>query len=242
MAAMALSACVRLDEMTSAEFARAIGPEAVVILPVGSLEAHGPHLPLGADLIQPMHVLEEVARRTGAYLAPPIPYGVLTSARPFPGSVGVTFDALRSFVRDVLRDLVRNGVRRVLILSGHAAADHMAALRVAAQEVVDQGALKATVLSDYDLIYGWEDVPPGEGHAGSVETSRILAERPDLVKGTAPPGKNAIPPYAIVADARPFWPGVTGDPAQATRERGQALDRRVIEALMGLVEELKGRT
>ncbi len=232
---------VRLDELTSAEFAKTIGPDDVVILPVGALEEHGPHLPLGADMIQPLAVIEEVARRTGAYVAPSIPYGVVPTTRPYPGTVGVGFDALRAYVRDVLTDLERNGVRRVMIVSGHAALDHMAALRVAAQDVVDRGRLKATVLSDYDIIYAWKDLPPGEGHAGMLETSRILAQRPDLVKGSSPPGQNRIPPHAVLPDARPFWPGVTGDPSKATRELGARLDAMVVEELVTLVEELRRR-
>jgi len=232
---------VRLDELTSAEFAKRIGPETVVLLPIGAMEEHGPHLPLAADLIQPMHVLAEVARRTGAYLAPPIPYGVVPTTRPYPGTVGVGFDALRAFVRDVLLDLERNGVRRVMVVSGHAAGDHMAALRVAAQDVVDRGTLKVTVLSDYDIIYDWKDLPPGEGHAGMLETSRILAQRPELVKGSSPPGTNAIPPHAVLADARPYWPGVTGDPSKASKELGAKLDAMVVEELVKLVDELKGR-
>ena len=238
---MPLPLAVRLDELTSEEFAARIGPDSVVILPIGSLERHGRHLPLASDLIQPLHVLEEVCRRTGAWLAPPIPYGVITTTRHYPGGLGVSREALRAFVRDVLRDLVRNGAGRVLILSGHASKDHMDALRAAAQEVVDEGALKATVLSDYDLIYARSDLPPGEGHAGMIETSRILAARPDLVKGTSPAGRNRMPPYAVLADPRPYWDGVTGDPAKATRAYGEELDRQVVEELVALVEELRRR-
>lgn len=228
--------------MTSEEFA-AILKDPVVLLPVGALEEHGRHLPLGADLIQPLHALDEVARRTGAYIAPPIPYGVCTTSRPYPGTVSVSVDSLKAFVRDVLSDLVRNGVRRVMIVSGHAGREHMMALRAAAQEVVDLGVgLKATVLSDYDIIYATEGVlPEGDGHAGAGETSRILTARPDLVKGRSPAGKNTIPPYAVIDDPRKYWSGVTGDPSKATKALGDTLDRLVIDELVKLVEELRRR-
>src|SRR5438034_986194 len=151
----------------------------VVIVPVGALEEHGRHLPLGADMIQPLHVLGEVARRTGAHLAPAIPYGVCTTSRPYPGTVSVSVDALKAFVGDVLADFTRNGVRRIMIVSGHAGREHMMALRAAAQEVVDRGSgLRATVLSDYDIIYASKGLlPEGDGHAGAGETSRILTAR-----------------------------------------------------------------
>src|SRR5207247_2655307 len=66
---------VRLSDITSEEFASISREDPVVILPIGALEEHGRHLPLGADMIQPLHVLDEVARRSGAFVAPPIPYG-----------------------------------------------------------------------------------------------------------------------------------------------------------------------
>ena len=234
---------MRLEELTSEEFAAIVREDPVVILPVGALEEHGRHLPLGADMMQPLHVLEELARRTGAYVAPPIPYGVCTTTRPFPGTVRVSVEALKAFVRDVLADLVRNGVRRVMIVSGHAGREHMMALRAAAQEVIDRGTgLKATVLSDYDIIYATQGVlPEGDGHAGAGETSRILTARPELVKGRSPAGRNEIPPYAVVDDPRKYWPGVTGDPAKASKALGETLDRLVIEELGKLVDELRRR-
>ncbi len=229
--------------MTSEEFESIARKDPVVLLPVGALEEHGRHLPLGADMIQPVHVLEEVAKQTGAYVAPSIPYGVCTTTRPYPGTVSVSVDALKAFVRDILADLVRNGVRRVMIVSGHAGREHMMALRAAAQEIVDQGTgLKATVLSDYDIIYASEGIlPEGDGHAGAGETSRILSARPDLVKGTSPPGKNEIPAYAVVADPRKYWPGVTGDPSKASKALGETLDDLVVRELGKLVEELRLR-
>jgi creatinine amidohydrolase len=232
---------VRLDEWTSEEFAKRVKPDTVVILPVGSVEKHGRHLPLGSDMIQPLHVLEEVCQKTGAVLAPSIPYGVITTTRHYPGGIGVSFDSLRAFTRDVLRDLVRSGVHRVMIVSGHAAHDHMAALRAAAQDVVDESTLHATVLSDYDIIYAQKDLPPKEGHAGMIETSRLLVHRPDLVTGRSPAGANRLPPYAVVRDAKPYWDGATGDSSKATKEYGEQLDRVVVDELVKLVEELRGR-
>src|SRR5438128_3722232 len=209
--------------MTSEEFAAIAKKDPAVLVPVGALEEHGRHLPLGADLIQPLHVVGEVATRTGAYVALPLPYGVCTTTRPYQGTVSVAVDALKAFVRDVLAYLVRNGVRRVMIVSGHSGREHMMALRAAAKEVVDEGTgLKATVLSDYDIIYASHGIlPEGDGHAGAGETSRILTARPELVKGKSPAGKNEIPPYAVVDDPRKYWSGDTGDPSTASKALGQ---------------------
>ena len=225
---------MRLDELTSADVAR-MKRKPVVLLPVGAIEQHGPHLPLGADIVQPLHVLERVAAKTGAVLAPVIPYGLVQTSRPFPGSVSVSFDGLRGYVRDVLADLVRNGFRRVVLVSGHAEGVHMAALRTAAKEVVDAGGADITVLSDYDIIYASEFAEAGEGHAGKIETSRILAQRPALVKGRGRRGVNRIPRHAVVRDARRYWPGVTGDPSKASRGLGERIDRLVERELTAIV-------
>jgi creatinine amidohydrolase len=225
---------VRLDELTSADVAR-LRRKPVVLLPVGAVEQHGPHLPLGADILQPMHVLERVAAKTGALLSPPIPYGLVVTGRPFPGSVSVSFDSLRSYVRDVLADLVRNGFRRIVVVSGHAEGVHMAALRTAAKEVVDAGGADVTVLSDYDLVYASEFAEPGEGHAGKIETSRVMSARPDLVRGRGPRGANRIPRHAVVRDARRYWRGVTGDPRKASRALGERIDRLVERELVAIV-------
>src|SRR5437870_11649082 len=140
--------------MTSEEFAAVAKKDPVVIVPVGALEEHGRHLPLGADVIQPLHVVDEVARRAQAYVAPPIPYGVCTTSRPYPGTVSVSVDALKAFVGDVLADFTRNGVRRIMIVSGHAGREHMMALRAAAQKDVDRGSgRRARVLADYDILH-----------------------------------------------------------------------------------------
>jgi len=224
---------MRFEELTSADVAR-MRKKPIVILPVGAVEQHGPHLPLGSDLVQPLHVLERVAKRTGALLAPPIPYGLVQTSRPFPGSLSVSFDALHGYVRDVLSEFVRNGFRRIVVVSGHAEGTHMAALRTAAKEVVDRERADITVLSDYDFVYD-AFREEGEGHAGKIETSRLLAQRPDLVKGRARKGVNRIPKHAVVRDARRHWSGVTGDPGKASAELGQRVDRIVEEMLVIVV-------
>src|SRR5207302_9470637 len=106
---------VRVADMTSEEFATVARTDPIVIVPVGALEDHGPHLPLGTDMIQPLHVLDEAARRTGAFVAPPIPYGVCTTTRPYPGTVSVSVDSLKAFVHDVHDALVRHGDHRVMV-------------------------------------------------------------------------------------------------------------------------------
>jgi creatinine amidohydrolase len=229
---------MHLADLTSADFATAVNPNTVVILPVGAVEAHGPHLPLAADILQPMAVAEEVSAKTGALIAPPIHYGLCGSTRLYPGSITTGFDSLRAYVRDILADLHRNGVRLVVVLSGHAGREHMAALRLAAQEVVAATGLDVAVLSDYDIVYGSTLVPRGDGHAGTVETSRVMRLRPDLVKALPKRSVNRTPKYAIVADPRKHWPGVTGNPRRADVRLAKRLDALIVREIVKLVQAM----
>jgi creatinine amidohydrolase len=220
----------------------------VVIFPVGSVEEHGAHLPLCTDSVQPEYVALEVAKRTGCLVAPPLRYGVCDSTRGFPGTISVGFESLHRVVRDVLEEFVRNGFRRILVLSGHAGQTHMAALRLAAQEVVwchqDESAeerCRIMVCSDYDFAYELrgEYFSEKDGHAGAIETSRVMAIRPDLVKMRGRKSFPELPRFEVVAEAQRYFPsGVIGDPTVASKRKGQMINSYVIENVAKLVQEL----
>ena len=229
---------MKLEEMTSAEFAAKVNKDSVVILPIGSIEEHGPHLPLATDCYQPMRIAEMVSKKTGAFVAPFLYYGNCNTTRAFPGTLSISFKALKHFVRDVLSELVRNGFRNIIVLTGHAGQDHMAALRVAAREVVRESKVKILVFSDYDIIYSKSMLPPEDGHAGMGETSRIMAEKPKLIRKRPPAAENRMPEYAILDDVRPFWPGWTGDPTKATAALGRKLDVAVAGEIVKLIHDM----
>lgn len=238
---------VWLDELSMEEAAAATKAGLVVIFPVGSVEEHGIHLPLCTDSIQPEYVAVEVAKKTGCLVAPPFRYGVCNAGRNFPGTLSITFDTLRMVARDVLTELVRQGFNRIIILSGHAGSSHMVALRLAAQEVVNHKSTASNrrtrimVLSDFDFAFEVKNLgfPESDGHAGAVETSRVMAIRPDLVKGKGEAGALTAPRFEIVPDPeRYFERGVNGDPTLASIDKGKIINAYVIEQVAKLVEEL----
>jgi creatinine amidohydrolase len=236
------------DELSMREVEKSVGKCRVVILPVGSVEEHGVHLPLCTDSVQPEFVGLEVAKRTGCLVSPPLRYGVCDSTRSFPGTISIRFESLHMVVRDVLEEFVRNGFRRLLVLSGHASQAHMAALRLAAQEVVwcHQGEVpekrcRVMVCSDYDFAYELRGKYFNEkdGHAGAIETSRVMDIRPDLVKMRGKKSFPKLPRFEVVADAQRFFPsGVMGDPTAASQRKGRMINRYVIDNVTRLVEEL----
>jgi creatinine amidohydrolase len=238
-----------LDELSTKEAAVAAKEGKVVIFPVGSVEEHGEHLPLCTDSVQPEYVALEVAKQTGCLVAPPFRYGILNAGRNFSGSLTVQFNTLLSVAKDILSELSRNGFNRVIVLSGHAGSSHMVALRLAAQEVVRQNGeengrqrTRIMVLSDYDFAeeLASELAPPNDGHAGAIETSRVMAIRPDLIKAKGVPSKYDMPRFEVVLHPEQYFPsGVHGDPTAASVEKGQKINQHVVEQVVKLVKELQ---
>jgi len=239
---------VWLDELTMPEAEEAAERGKIVILPVGSVEEHGRHLPLCTDSLQPENIAVEVARKTGCLVAPSIRYGVCNETRNFPGTISVSFDSLYGMVFDVLDELVRQGFRRLIVLSGHAGYLHMGALRLAARAVLDKYAessqchdLRIVVLCDYEFAYELrgKQFDARDGHGGEIETSRILAIRPDLVKGRTEKNFSEMPQFEIVMNPRDFWPnGIQGDPSKASVEKGRVVNEYILGKILALVKEL----
>ncbi len=238
-----------LDELNTCEAKKAADIGTVVIFPVGSVEEHGKHLPLCTDSLQAEYIAVEVAKKTGCLVAPPFRQGICSAGQNFPGTISIGFDTLFAVARDMLSELTRNGFRRIIVLTGHAGSSHLTAIRLAAQEVVkrkpDAGKKKTRimVLSDYDFaleMKGKLGFDNNDGHAGAIETSRVMAIRPDLLKAEGEASSPNMPRFEIVADPERYFPsGVVGDPTQATQAKGQKINKYVIEQLIKLVDDLR---
>jgi creatinine amidohydrolase len=235
------------DELNMKEAEKAAKDGKVVIIPCGSIEEHGSHLPLCTDSLQAEHVSLEVARKAGCLVAPPLRYGVCNSTRNFPGTITISFDSLRSIMTDILEDFIRNGFKRLLIITGHAGGSHMTALKLAAKTVVtnhknEDNRPRIMVCSDYDFAYDLrgKDFDDRDSHAGTIETSRVMAIRSDLIKGKGTRNYPNLPRFEIVPDPERYFPsGVMGDPTIASAEKGQQINEYVIEQIVKLVKELE---
>lgn len=237
------------QDLTMPDFEAARELSRTVLLPVGSLEEHGPHLPLGTDLFHALELARRVAPATGALVAPPLFYGVCRSTREHPGTVSLSGDTLRTLVKDLGREFFRQGFANLVILSGHAGGTHMAALLEAGETLLEElPRARVAVVNVLDLLREVLGENPhlvrtkGDAHAGEVETALMLAAHPRLVKGTAPAEWPAFPKYILVRDKRRYWPGgVWGDPAPATAAQGeeilQAEARRLARVIAALERE-----
>jgi creatinine amidohydrolase len=241
--------CLWLDELSTKEAEKAAKDDAVVIFPIGSVEEHGDHLPLCTDSVQPEYVALEVARKTGCFVAPSLRYGICNATRNFAGTITIGFDTFYKIVNEILSELVRNGFNRIIVLSGHAGNSHMVALRMAAQDIVikkdSSGAEKKTrimVLSDYDFA---KELTPKfaskkDGHAGTLETSRMMAIKPNLIKTKGSASFTEMPRFEVVAHPEFYFPsGVNGDPTIASAEKGQKINNYLIDQVAKLVKTIK---
>ena len=232
-----------MEEMTSPEFAAGLQKTRTAILPLGSLEEHGRHLPLMTDTLHMTALARAAAREVDVFVAPAIPYGLCRSTARHPGTVSIGFDTVRVLVRDVGRSLYEQGIRRLIIASGHAGGGHLAAMLEAGDDLMkDCPDLVVAVLTVVDLLKDQvADLlkTPGDNHAGELETAVVMHLAPHLVKGTSPKEFPGFPAPIMVRDKTAFWPGgVWGDPGAADEAEGRELVARGTRALVELVKKV----
>lgn len=233
-----------IEEMTMSEFEAGLSRSRTVLIPFGSVEEHGPHLPLSTDTIEAYAVCKKAALQVPLFVAPPVHYGNCRSTACHPGTVSIATDTLKALFRDIVTSLRGHGLRNFVALSGHAGGAHCMALQDAGEELIGRfDDIYVAVVSEYDLAQeqgrGLIETA-GDAHAGEIETSRILNTHPHLVKGTAPREFPSFPPGILVRDKRRYWPGgVWGDPGKATAEKGARLEELVVASLLSLVHDLE---
>ena len=231
-------------EMTRDEFEAAMKQNPVVLLPVGSMEEHGNHLPLGSDTYEIDFVVDRLASKLDIVILPTVNYGNCGSTYNFPGTISISFESLRAFIYDIISEVVRHGGKRILIISGHAGSNHMVALRMAAKELVDKyPKTKMMVMSDYDLVpeYKGGNIPNWDGHAGKAETSRMLNIRPDISKKGTIATKPKRKEFVVLPNPESIFPtGISGDPRAASADLGKKIDDFVLKRLIRLIGENLG--
>ena len=230
--------------MTMNEFVEGLSRSHTVLIPFGSVEEHGAHLPLSTDTFEAYEVCRKAALQMPLFVAPPIHYGNCRSTARHPGTVSISTSTLKALFIDIVSSLRGHGLRRFVALTGHAGGAHCMALQDAGEELIARfDDISVAVVSEFDLAKeqgrGLIETP-GDAHAGEIETSRILHSHPHLVKGTSPREFPAFPAGILVRDKRQYWPGgVWGDPGKATAAKGAQLEHLVVSSLLNLVRSLE---
>ena len=238
-----------LAAMTWEEARAAAGPDSAAILPVGAIEAHGPHLPLETDVI----IAQAMARSGAARLAarglravvlPPLTYTAAAFAEGFAGTVSLRPETVTATVLDIAGSLSRYGFGVLAIANAHLDPGHLASLDSAVRAVRrDLGlpvAFPNLATRPWALRLG-DEFRSGACHAGQFETSIVLAEHPELVRDRIREAlaANAASLSRAIRDGKRSFEeaggprAYFGHPAQATAEEGRA----TIEVLGAILDE-----
>lgn len=230
-----------LSKMTWPEARDAFGPNTVAILPVGSTEPHGPHLPLDTDVTIANAMASKAAElleRQGvaALVLPAIPFGLTEYTRGFAGRISLQPGTLWALVEDVIVGLELQGIEHVLIVNGHLEPAHVEVLRGVLLDHAERGHRKAhAILADVtrrkNATRLGAEFQSGDCHAGRYESSLVLAADPGAVREGE---RGQLPAVAIDLIAK-MKQGVKtfqdagaddaycGDPAAATAAEGREL-------------------
>ncbi len=244
-----------LPELAYPAVAELVGKQALVLLPLGAVEAHGPHLPLETDTLISMELALRVATQLEArgqvvMIAAPIGFSVADYAAGFPGTISLRRDTAIALLRDVSVSLLRQGFSRLCFVNSHLDPAHVETIKEAkAQAEAETGAL---IAFPDQLEPRWgrtlsEEYKRGACHAGSYETSLLLAINGarSLVNNAARSGlpkldinlaramKEGKRTFEEAGAARAYF----GDPASATVAEGEWLYARLCEMVLTTISE-----
>ena len=215
--------------MLPGDIANAIDNDPRLIVPIGTCEQHGPHLPLGCDTIIVEYLADDLSAEFGVLRAPTLEYGVnVETERRFAGNASLRKKTLHRALNDLLDTWESTGIREFILLTAHEHDPHLEALAT----VITSGARVRVVdifgMALRDLLEGQTEPM----HGDEVDTSLILYIAPELVR------MDLAEDYMMSRDElrryRRGWlripkgsPGSIGKPRLATREKGQALYERI---------------
>jgi creatinine amidohydrolase len=253
----------RYEELTWPEMREATSRQPVVLLPFGTVEDHGPHLPINTDNVIVEAICLEVARRApeDVLAMPTVAYGLDEHHMDFPGTVSVDVHTLIAYVADVATSVARHGFTHVLIVNGHgsnAPIADLAARRVVLETGIICGAMSPNAAIDPTLaepVFSEmrRSAPGGVAHAGEYETAMMLHLRPDLVQmdqAIRESGQTKLEhfnwdyPEPSILAWQDWWSrmsesGICGDPTVATAEFGRALFETTVVNFIRFVREFR---
>ena len=215
---------VEWGKLRRGELAALARDGAWVLVPVGSMEQHGEHLPVDTDTVSAWHVARSAAsmlEHPPVVVTPPLWAGLSPHHTAFPGAISLHLETLTSLIADICANITSQGFGGIVLLNGHGG--NRSLLEALALELRHRLGVPILAATYWDLIPGvLEEIREGEGfsigHSGELETSIQLYLQPGRV-----------------ADHRPLAPGITDDPALAEAAKGQRLMEAAAEALADYV-------
>lgn len=243
----------RMEELTSPQFAKAVElAKGVCILPMGIIEKHGPHLPLGTDLFESREASCEAAAKEYAIVFPPYYTGQIFEARHQPGTIAYSNELMWKMLEETCEELSRNGLKKIIIANGHGGSTSFLQYFCQSQLAAKKDYIVVLFRQGEDPVYGKETESLKkaklDGHAGEEETSMMYFIRPDIVDLKAITSQSGADQKRL--DNLPF--GYTGiwwyasfpnhyasDVAQPDKRLGELLFKSWADQLAALVKYLK---
>jgi creatinine amidohydrolase len=246
------------ENLTSADIGRLSDAEAMVIVPVGAIEQHGPHLPVGTDTFSAVEVARRAAVRMEsppAIVAPPVWWGFSPHHMAFPGTISLSSATFVALLTDLCGSIAVHGFQRILLLNGHGGNAQL--VQLVAQEVMEAhppvcvaAATYYTMIVEVLEALGESELG-GMVHAGEMETSVMLAVRPDLLRMDRATDEPYRPASSFfLSDMRcggpVFYPpdlrrdtrhGVLGVPTLGTAKKGTAFLEAAVSELVEFLRE-----
>ena len=250
-----------LEEMSWTEFVEARKETDTVLIPTGSVEVEGYHLPLGVDSIVALEVAKKVAVGTKLLVAPVISVTYSEWHMGFPGTLSIRLSTLTQVLREICDGLVEHGLRRIMFINSHVGNDP--AIMEVAHELVRRSAARVGMVNLWGTANQMgKDIPELKEkvflHAGEIMTSVMLALRPELVdmtkaqkeyvkaridsfvqKGSPQVTFKGISAYAYHLSDEVTKSGVMGDPMAATKEKGEKILSLWVDFIRDYVREFQ---
>jgi creatinine amidohydrolase len=228
-------------DLTDPAIRKAAGKKLAAVIPIGSLEQHGPHLPISTDSEIVTNVAERVAKKCGLLLLPTIPYGVSFEHIPL-FNLSIKASTLQTLLIEICLSLGKNKIRRIIILNGHHG--NQDALKGIEQKVrrLSKGKVHVVPLSYWHFMEREFD------HAGFVETSLMLAVSNNVKMNLAKKGFDAskldagsrsrVSNLAKTQFVKATKTGVWGDPTKATKRDGSKIMAEIVQNITKTVSKM----
>jgi creatinine amidohydrolase len=245
-----------IGELTFPEVSQRLSKTSILCLPIGSIEQHGPHLPLNTDVVLAEGVTRLIVARWGEALdlwqLPTISVSLAREHEWAPGTMSLSIQGMTAYMRDLGREIARSlPARNLMIINGHGG--NRGILEVLAREMRSDFGLNICVFHPAALADTKADGAAPEIHGGKNETSMMLAIAPHLVRRDQiatlknPPEGDAV--RTTILQRGVTWPwstddkriadiGVIGDPSAASAEFGQGIIDRVVETAGAVLKQL----